>query len=96
MSTESASRIRILPSSEAYADQMEALMATVYRVNLRESEDTLTADHFRSHLKVFPEGQFIAVEADTNRVVGLTASMRTTFNPRRPRLEPWWYTIGYG
>lgn len=28
-----------------------------------------------SHLKVFPEGQFVAVEADTQRVVGMAASL---------------------
>ena len=28
-----------------------------------------------SHFKVFPEGQFVAVEAGTNRVVGMAASL---------------------
>jgi hypothetical protein len=88
--------IRILPSSAEYADQMEELTGTVYECNPRESEGTLTADHFRQHLNVFPEGQFIAVDALTQRVVGLTASMRTTYDPRHLRLEPWWDTIGYG
>lgn len=88
--------IVILPTSAAYADQMETLTGIVYDVNPREAEGCLTAEHFRRHVEVFPEGQFIAVDRRSQQVVGLTASMRFDYNPARPILEPWWYTIGYG
>lgn len=88
--------IAIIPSSAQYAEQMEALTGSVYGINPREEDDSLNADHFRHHLNVFPEGQFIAVDTRTDTVLGLTVSMRTHFNPDRPTLEPWWQVIGYG
>lgn len=32
-------------------------------------------DQLESHLKVFPEGQFVAVEEDTQRVMGMASSL---------------------
>ena len=34
-----------------------------------------TADYLESHLARFPEGQFVAVDAETGRVVGMAASL---------------------
>jgi hypothetical protein len=88
--------IAIVPSSAQYADQMEQLTGIVYGLNPREDDSTFNADHFRHHLNVFPEGQFIAIDKSTDTVVGLTVCMRTHFNQDRPTLEPWWHVIGYG
>ena len=88
--------IAIIPSAAQYAGQMETLTSIVYGLNPRDCDDCLNADHFRHHLNVFPEGQFIAVDTQTDTVVGLTVCMRTHFNPDRPTLEPWWHVIGYG
>jgi hypothetical protein len=49
---------------------------------------------FRRHMQIFPEGQFVALEA--GRVVGLTASMRIPFDPAHPFIEPWFTTISDG
>jgi len=38
--------------------------------------EALTAAKFRQHLAIFPAGQFIALDKTTDRVVGLTVSMR--------------------
>ena len=81
--------------SEQYFGQMEALQADAYSCKLGE-DGLLTADHFRKHLEVFPEGQFIAVETETDRVVGMTVSMRLDFNPSQPLLDSWNATTNYG
>lgn len=89
--------IVIRPSAERYADQMEALMALVYNLDPRDpAERTLNAAHFRQHLKVFPEGQFVAIDTRTDTVVGLTVSMRINHDPKHPLLTPWWELIGDG
>lgn len=37
----------------------------------------------------FPEGQFVAIDRETNQVVGRTASMRCHFDPTQPVLHSW-------
>ena len=39
-----------------------------------------TAEQLRSHLNVFPQGQFVAVEAESQRVVGMAASLIVWWN----------------
>lgn len=46
------------------------LCATVYR-----DAPPYTERQLRSHLQIFPEGQFVAVEDETSRVVGMAASL---------------------
>jgi len=88
--------IAIIPSSAQYAEQMETLTGIVYETNPRDEDECFNADHFRAHLNVFPEGQFIAVDTQTDTVIGLTASMRYNFNPGHPIHESWWQIVGYG
>lgn len=91
------SRIVVMPSSMKYVEKMEKLQLVVYNPSPEEGLDgILTADHFRNHLRVFPEGQFIAVDAETDEVVGLTASMRLDFNPAESLLDSWKATTGDG
>jgi hypothetical protein len=89
------SLIAVIQPSERYFGQMEALQADAYSCKLGE-DGLLTADHFRAHLRVFPEGQFIAVDTETDRVVGMTVSMRVDFNPSTPLLDSWNATTSYG
>ena len=90
-------RIVVMPSSEKCVEGMERLQMLVYDPSPEEGLDgILTADHFRNHLRVFPEGQFIAVDAETDEVVGLTASMRLDFNPAESLLDSWRATTGDG
>jgi hypothetical protein len=80
-----------------YVEKMEKLQMLVYNPSAEEGLDgILTADHFRNHLRVFPEGQFIAVDTETDEVVGLTASMRLNFNPAESLLDSWKATTGDG
>src|SRR5262249_9948429 len=88
--------IIILPTTEAYADAMETLTGVVYDTNPREDQYTLNADHYRQHVRVFPEAQFIALDRSTNQVVGLTVGMRTRHDPAHRHLDSWWDAIGKG
>lgn len=91
------SLVVVKPSSAKYVEKMEKLQMLVYKPKTEEEMDgILTADHFRNHLRVFPEGQFIAVDTDTDEVVGLTVSMRVDYNPAEQLLESWKATTGDG
>jgi GNAT superfamily N-acetyltransferase len=59
-------------------------------------EECLFEEHFQAHLRVFPEGQFVAIDTRTNELVGFSVSMRKHFDPQNPSLERWWRTIGEG
>lgn len=90
------STIVVVPSSAEYTEQMQQLQHIVYHSTPEQPDGVLLAEHFRNHLKVFPEGQFIALDTTTNTVVGLTVSMRMNFDPNKPFIEPWSVTIGDG
>jgi GNAT superfamily N-acetyltransferase len=87
-------QIRIIPSASEYAEQMEDLMHTAYGTTRADPHQVFTAAMFRHHLEVFPEGQFIALDGD--RVVGLTVSARTQYDPQQPPMESWWESAGRG
>lgn len=88
--------IRVIPASAQHVEAMEALQFLIYEATPDDRGDCLTADMFRQHLAVFPEGQFITLDTETNRIVGITASMRMNFDASRPFIEPWVVTTGYG
>lgn len=76
---------------------MEQLQMLVYNPSPEEGlNGILTAEAFRNHLRVFPEGQFIAVDTKTDSVVGLTVSMRLDFNPAFSLLDSWEAATGDG
>jgi GNAT superfamily N-acetyltransferase len=88
-------KITIIPSSVEYVQAMEALQIVVYEMDApEECDDCLTAVKLREHIRIFPEGQFIAL--DGGQVVGITASMRMNFDTKQPMAEPWTVTIGNG
>jgi GNAT superfamily N-acetyltransferase len=90
--------IVIQAAQAGYALQMEELFRETFDPGTtRETcEQCLHADHYLRHMALFPEGQHVAVEASTDRVVGLTSSMRVPFDPGAPHLESWWKGIGEG
>jgi GNAT superfamily N-acetyltransferase len=97
MSKADSSQILIVPTSLDDVEQMEDVQRATYPdFDPEAHEDTLTAAHFRKHLEIFPEGQFVAVEAVTGRVVGMTSGMRLTFDPGQPFSRPWLEITGGG
>lgn len=87
------SDIQVVPSQPQHVDQMIDVMCAAYGVSANE---TYSPDQFRSQIRVFPEGQFVAVDAASDRVVGLTISMRVDYQPELPLLESWVETTNYG
>jgi hypothetical protein len=82
--------IVVIPSSLKYVDQMVKCHQIAYGYTSDEitSED-LTVEKFARHLEIFPEGQFIALEVETDTVIGLTSSMRLDIDPHKPSLRSW-------
>jgi hypothetical protein len=92
---EPAHFIKVVATQEHHAEAMEALTALIYDLDPRDEEEmTFNASHYRHHLHVFPEGQFVAIDTRTDTVVGLTVSMRYTPQPTLP--TSWWELVGYG
>ncbi len=84
-------QIRVLPARMGYADQMESCHQAAYGYSAAEVDEPecLTAEHFRQHLQVFPEGQFMALDTATDLVVGTTSNMRLNFNLRQQNPRSW-------
>jgi len=60
----------------AHADELEALQRIVFPT-LGEDE-LILAVHYRHHLQLFPEGQFVIT--DQGKVIGMTTTMRSNFD----------------
>jgi hypothetical protein len=86
----------IIPAQAKYAEQMEGLLRHIYEVPDDEPVDDLNAAAYRHHIEIFPEGQLIALEVETDRVVGTSSNMRLNFDPTHPVLKPWLETVDYG
>ncbi len=83
-------KIVVQPTTEQYVGQMDQLSRLVYGYDFDRTSE------FRSQVRRFPEGQFIALDVETDQVVGYTSCMRLDFNPAEPLLESWADTTGYG
>lgn len=86
----------ITRSLPQHAERMEMLQHLVYHTTHAVPLDSMRAEQFHHHMKVFPQGQFVAIDLATNEVIGLTVSMRLDFDPERPFIEPWHVTISDG
>ena len=82
--------IVVIPSQIKYVEQMAQChqAAYGYTPDTAGSED-LTAEKYARHLELFPEGQFMALEVETDTVVGVTTSMRLDIDPHKPSPRSW-------
>jgi hypothetical protein len=99
MSTTNAavgSQIIVTQAQPKYAQGMEDLIRAVYEVPADVPIDDLGAEQFRSHMSIFPEGQLVALDAATNRVVGTSTNLLMNFDLSKPVLKPWLETVDYG
>lgn len=69
--------IVIAPTRPEHAEALERLQVTVFP-DLADGE-RFKAPHYRKHIELFPEGQFVALDGD--RVVGMTSTIRHRFDP---------------
>ena len=82
--------IVVIPSTLEYVDQMARCHQLAYDyTSANITNEDLTAEKFARHLDIFPEGQFIALEVETNTVIGVTSSMRLNLDPHQPSLRSW-------
>jgi hypothetical protein len=92
--------IVVIPSTSNYAEEMEQLHQLVYGYSQADisgdDDETLTAAKFRNHLRMFPDGQFTALDRRTNEVVGVTVSMLMNYDPARLVHEPWVKLTDFG
>src|SRR3954465_13243486 len=92
----SSDTIHVIPATPEYTTEIKYLAAKAYHVDPQDADVWFGEDQYTSRIKHFPEGQFIALDGITGRVVGLTSSMRFQYNPEVTFLEEWDRTTGYG
>lgn len=68
--------IAIARTRPEHADQLEALQKTVFPT--LSPGELFRAPHYRKHVELFPEGQFVALDGE--RVVGMTTAIRLDFD----------------
>lgn len=88
--------ILVMPASEQHLDELQALAGEAYNIPQVDIESWFSTDQYRSRIEKFPEGQWIAQDKASGRVVGFTSGMRFDFNPHIPLLDSWENTTGYG
>ena len=75
-----ASGIRIVSTREEHAEALEELQRLVFAT--LDDAERFKAEHYRKHVDLFPEGQFVALDGD--RVVGMTSTVRMRFDFAHP------------
>lgn len=68
--------IAIARTRPEHAEQLEELQKTVFPT--LSPAELFRAPHYRKHVELFPEGQFVALEGE--RVVGMTTAIRLDFD----------------
>lgn len=72
--------LRVVSTGPEHAEQLEALQETVFPT--LAPEQRFRAAHYRKHVELFPEGQFVVLAGD--RVVGMTSTIRYAFDFEHP------------
>jgi len=76
----SSPEIQVVPTRPEHAEALEELQRVVFPT-LAPSQ-LFRAEHYRKHLELFPEGQFVALAGD--RVVGMTSTLRLEMDLEHP------------
>jgi hypothetical protein len=59
-------------------------------------DEDMTADRYTHHIRIFPEGQFIALDTRADMVVGVATSMRVRIPHHSSFLGTWAEVTGGG
>jgi hypothetical protein len=89
-------QIIVVPTEVKHAVGIEQLQAETYGEDPHDWDDMITTEQVLTHLQIFPEGQYVAVDTATDQVIGMTVSMQIDFDPSEPFLQPWTVTTDYG
>lgn len=88
--------IAVIPAELKHTQQIAQVAGAAYGVAPEKVEKWFSADQYAARISTFPEGQFVAIDTASDRVIGFTSSMRFDFDPSTPPVESWERTTGYG
>ena len=71
-----ASRFVVVRTEEKMAEELAALQAACFPT--LAAGERIRAEHYRAHVRVFPEGQHAVIETATGHVVAASTDFRTT------------------
>jgi len=72
------SAFTVVRTEEKMADELAALQEACFPT--LAADERIRADHYRAHVRVFPEGQHAVVETATGRVVAASTDFRTSID----------------
>lgn len=73
---------RVAPTAPEHAEALAELQRTVFPT--LDPSERFGADHYRRHVAIFPEGQFVAVTGE-NAPVAATTTLRLSLDLSRPQ-----------
>lgn len=88
--------ITVVPAKQMHTVELQYLAALSYDVPREEAEAEFNHALYGSRIDKFPEGQWVAMDNATGRVVGFTSGMRFNYNPALPMITNWDDVTGYG
>ena len=88
--------IVVIPAEHKHTPQIAQIAGAAYGVAPEQVDKWFSADQYAARINTFSEGQFVAIDTASDRVVGFTSSMRFEFDPSKPLIESWERTTGYG
>lgn len=90
--------IMILPTDAEYSRQVITAYNLGYGIpdEYYQHPEVINVDKLANHLRVFPQGQFMAYDVDTDRIVGMCSSMIVDFDATRPLMDTWCATTANG
>src|SRR5688500_18444387 len=68
----------VVRTEQKMADELAAVQAACFPS--LSSRERIGAEHYRAHVRVFPEGQHAVIETATGRVVAASTDFRTTID----------------
>jgi GNAT superfamily N-acetyltransferase len=71
-------RFAVVRTEEGMAEELAAVQESCFPT--LSAPERIRAEHYRAHLRVFPEGQHAVVERATGRAVGASTDFRTTID----------------
>jgi GNAT superfamily N-acetyltransferase len=74
--------LAVVRTQAEHADALEELQKIVFPT--LAPEERFVAAHYKKHIELFPEGQFCVVEEASGHVVGMTSTIRMTFDFAHP------------
>lgn len=86
----------ILPTRPEDALALEALQEIVYGGRGYRREELINAEMYKRHIEIFPQGQFVAIDAYSGHIVGCTSSMLCKFDDMPPAHHSWYDITDHG